>query len=136
MSARLSRRSPWSPRRSRRRRCGAGYVLPVKLRKVPDTLGRETTWKIVSARERPARAPSSPASSSARRGPRPAPTAPRARSSTRPTVASPGRTPSLWAVTAGIGLGIAKLISARLAVVGWEAATGTLPPGVEEPVEI
>jgi hypothetical protein len=35
---------------------------------------------------------------------------------------------TLWAVTAGIG--------ARLAVAGWEAATGTLPPGVEEPVEV
>ncbi len=40
----------------------------------------------------------------------------------------------LWAATAGIALGIAKTISARLATVGWVAATGTLPPGVvEEP---
>ncbi len=40
----------------------------------------------------------------------------------------------LWAVAAGIGLGIAKVVSARIAAMGWKAATGTLPPGVvEEP---
>ena len=40
----------------------------------------------------------------------------------------------LWAAAAGIGLAIAKMMSARLAAIGWEAATGTLPPGaVEEP---
>jgi Protein of unknown function (DUF4235) len=40
----------------------------------------------------------------------------------------------LWAATAGIGLGIAKVVSARVAVFGWETATGTVPPGiVEEP---
>jgi hypothetical protein len=40
----------------------------------------------------------------------------------------------LWAAAAGIGLGIAKVVSARVATLGWEVATGTLPPGVgEEP---
>ena len=40
----------------------------------------------------------------------------------------------LWAAAAGIGLGIAKVLSARIAALGWEAATGTVPPGVvEEP---
>ena len=34
-----------------------------------------------------------------------------------------------WAVAGGIGLGIAKVVSARLAAIGWEAVTGTLPPG-------
>jgi len=38
----------------------------------------------------------------------------------------------LWAAAAGIGLGIAKVVSARIAVIGWETATGTLPPGVVE----
>lgn len=39
-----------------------------------------------------------------------------------------------WAAAAGIGLGIAKVVSARVAAIGWEAATGTAPPGVvEEP---
>jgi len=38
-----------------------------------------------------------------------------------------------WSIAAGIGLGIAKVVSARVAAIGWEAATGTLPPGVEEP---
>ena len=42
----------------------------------------------------------------------------------------------LWAAAAGIGLGIAKVVSARIAVFEWEAATGTLPPGmVEEPAD-
>ena len=42
----------------------------------------------------------------------------------------------LWAAAAGVGLGIAKVVSARLAAFGWEAATGTLPPGaVEEPTD-
>jgi hypothetical protein len=40
----------------------------------------------------------------------------------------------VWAAAAGIGLGIAKVVSARVARIGWETATGTLPPGfVEEP---
>jgi hypothetical protein len=38
----------------------------------------------------------------------------------------------LWAAAAGIGLGIAKVVSARVAAIGWAAATGTLPPGVAE----
>jgi hypothetical protein len=40
----------------------------------------------------------------------------------------------LWAAAGGIGLGIAKVVSARVALFGWEQATGTVPPGiVEEP---
>ena len=43
----------------------------------------------------------------------------------------------LWAGAAGIGLGIAKVVSARVAVFGWESATGTVPPGVaEEPAVV
>lgn len=38
----------------------------------------------------------------------------------------------LWGAAAGIGLGIAKVVSARLAAFGWETATGTLPPGLVE----
>jgi Protein of unknown function (DUF4235) len=38
----------------------------------------------------------------------------------------------LWAAAGGIGLGIAKVTSARVAAIGWEVATGTLPPGVVE----
>jgi uncharacterized protein DUF4235 len=38
----------------------------------------------------------------------------------------------VWAAAAGVGLGIAKVLSARVATVGWEVATGTLPPGMEE----
>jgi len=40
----------------------------------------------------------------------------------------------LWAAAAGIGLAITKMVSARLAAIGWKAITVTLPPGeVEEP---
>jgi hypothetical protein len=38
----------------------------------------------------------------------------------------------VWAVAAGVGAGIGRLISERLAAAGWEAATGHLPPGVED----
>jgi hypothetical protein len=37
-----------------------------------------------------------------------------------------------WAAAAGIGLGAAKVISARVAVAGWEAATHSPPPGLDE----
>ena len=37
----------------------------------------------------------------------------------------------VWAAAAGIGLGITKVVSARLAALGWKAATGAPPPGVE-----
>ena len=35
----------------------------------------------------------------------------------------------VWAAAAGIGLGTAKVVSARLAIFGWETATGTVPRG-------
>jgi Protein of unknown function (DUF4235) len=39
----------------------------------------------------------------------------------------------VWAGAAGIGLGIARVLSARIAAIGWEVATGTAPPtAVEE----
>jgi hypothetical protein len=37
-----------------------------------------------------------------------------------------------WSVAGGIGLGVAKVVSARVAAIGWKAATGTLPPGAGE----
>jgi hypothetical protein len=39
---------------------------------------------------------------------------------------------ALWAAAVGLGVGIAKMVSTRVAVAGWEAATGTLPPGVAD----
>jgi len=39
---------------------------------------------------------------------------------------------AVWAVAGGLGLAIAKMASARVAAIGWELATGTLPPGAEE----
>jgi hypothetical protein len=38
----------------------------------------------------------------------------------------------LWAAAAGIGLGVAKVTSARVATIGWKVATGTLPPEAGE----
>jgi hypothetical protein len=37
----------------------------------------------------------------------------------------------VWAAAAGVGLGVAKVVSARIAAIGWEVATGTAPPGAE-----
>jgi hypothetical protein len=36
-----------------------------------------------------------------------------------------------WGVAAGVGAGIARVISQRAAAAGWEAATGTSPPGLK-----
>lgn len=36
-----------------------------------------------------------------------------------------------WAAAAGAGVGVARLISSRLAATGWELATGETPPGVD-----
>ncbi len=35
-----------------------------------------------------------------------------------------------WAIGAGVGAGIARLITERVAAAGWEKATGTAPPGL------
>lgn len=35
-----------------------------------------------------------------------------------------------WAVAAGVGMGIGRLVSQRAAAAGWERATGSAPPGV------
>lgn len=35
-----------------------------------------------------------------------------------------------WAVAAGIGAGITRLLGQRLAAAGWERATGAPPPGI------
>lgn len=42
----------------------------------------------------------------------------------------------VWAAAAGLGLGIAKVLSARVATLSWEAATGTLPPGAGTEVTV
>ncbi len=43
----------------------------------------------------------------------------------------------LWAAAAGVGLAIAKMMSARLTAIGWKAVTGAPPPGdVEEPAAV
>jgi len=38
----------------------------------------------------------------------------------------------VWAVAGGLGLAIAKIVSARIATIGWKVATGTAPPRVEQ----
>lgn len=35
-----------------------------------------------------------------------------------------------WAIAAGVGAGVARLVGERLAAAGWERATGSPPPGV------
>lgn len=35
-----------------------------------------------------------------------------------------------WAIGAGVGAGIGRLVSERVAAAGWEKATGTAPPGL------
>ncbi|MDE0804445.1 MAG: DUF4235 domain-containing protein [Acidimicrobiales bacterium] len=35
-----------------------------------------------------------------------------------------------WAIAAGVGAGIGRLVSQRVASAGWESATGSPPPGV------
>ena len=42
------------------------------------------------------------------------------------------RDAAVWAVAGGLGLATAKIISNRVAAIGWEFATGTPPPGAEE----
>src|SRR5215213_10221378 len=39
---------------------------------------------------------------------------------------------AVWAVAGGLGLASAKMVSARVAAIGWEVVTGTLPPGAEK----
>ncbi len=107
----------------------------MKLREAPDTIGRETMWKIVSSlsgvvgaliARKVIRVAWSALSPDGEDGP----------------VLDPAdrrftwKTAVIWTATVGLGVSIARLVSARVAVAGWEAATGTLPPGVEEPVEI
>lgn len=35
-----------------------------------------------------------------------------------------------WALAAGVGAGLARLVGQRMAAAGWEAATGSPPPGI------
>lgn len=35
-----------------------------------------------------------------------------------------------WALAAGVGVGLGRLVSQRAAAAGWEKATGSAPPGV------
>ena len=37
----------------------------------------------------------------------------------------------LWAAAAGIGLGVAQVVSTRVAAMGWKAATGDRPPAAD-----
>lgn len=36
-----------------------------------------------------------------------------------------------WAIAAGVGAGIARMLSQRAAAAGWERATGSAPPGID-----
>jgi len=106
------------------------------MREAPDTVGRERMWKVVSlttgllggliarklirATYQAVRKDTAPAT----------PFDP-----TNPRFSWPDAL--LWAAAAGIGLAIAKMMSARLTAIGWQAVTGTPPPGeVEEPAVV
>ena len=100
------------------------------MRRVPDTIGRERSWKLVSTAtgllgtlvaKRLLRA----AYSAVRKD-----TPSTAFDPTKARFSWPGAL--LWAVAAGIGLVIAKMVGDRVAAIGWELATGTVPPGVDE----
>jgi hypothetical protein len=104
------------------------------MRRVPDTVGRERLWKLVST------ATALLGTLVAKRILRAVYSAVRKDSPSTafdPTKARfswPGAL--LWAVAAGIGLVIAKMVGDRVATIGWEVATGTLPPGVsQEPAD-
>ncbi|MEO6571111.1 MAG: DUF4235 domain-containing protein [Ilumatobacteraceae bacterium] len=36
----------------------------------------------------------------------------------------------VWGIASGIGAGVARVVSSRLAAAGWEHATGETPPGI------
>lgn len=42
----------------------------------------------------------------------------------------PWSTALQWALAAGVGAGVGRVVSQRMAAAGWEAATGSAPPGV------
>lgn len=49
-----------------------------------------------------------------------------------PAAPSQGWTTALaWAAATGAGIGMARLVAARLAAAAWEAATDEAPPGLE-----
>jgi hypothetical protein len=37
-----------------------------------------------------------------------------------------------WAASTGVALGVARVVAQRGAAAGWQKATGSLPPGLEE----
>ena len=113
----------------------AGYVLAVKLRQEPDTFKRQASWRAVSLLTGIAGA------TLTRKALTVIWTKAGSSDGGAPVLDPADRRFSwkdalLWVVTVGVGVSIARLVSARLAVAGWEVATGTLPPGVEEPVEV
>ena len=107
------------------------YVLDVNLGRVPEMIGRTRLWKLQStitailgaliakklirAAFRVVRRDKAPA----------AVFDPTSAEFSWPDVV-------VWAAAAGVGLGVAKVVSARVAAIGWEVATGTPPPGVEQ----
>lgn len=37
-----------------------------------------------------------------------------------------------WAAASGIAIGVSRMVADRVAAAGWQKATGSLPPGLEE----
>lgn len=42
----------------------------------------------------------------------------------------PWSTAAQWGIAAGVGAGLARVLSQRAAAAGWEKATGSAPPGL------
>ena len=100
------------------------------MRRVPDTIGRKLSWKLVSTAtgllgtlvaKRLLRA----AYSAVRKD-----TPSTAFDSTSARFSWPSAL--VWAAAAGVGLVIARIVGDRAAAIGWELTTGTVPPGVDE----
>jgi Protein of unknown function (DUF4235) len=101
------------------------------MRRVPDTIRRERMWKLVSTMTGMLGALlAKKLIRSAYRAIRKDADPGRAFDPTDARFSWPNAL--VWAAAAGIGLVITKMVSDRLAAIGWEAATGTHPPGAVE----
>jgi len=41
----------------------------------------------------------------------------------------------IWSISLGVGAGVSRLVAARGAAAAWQAATGSRPPGLDDPSE-
>lgn len=41
----------------------------------------------------------------------------------------------IWSISLGVGAGVSRLVAARGAAAAWQVATGSRPPGLDDPSE-